>query len=98
MPEKTSELKDLLVDELQDLLNAENQIVAALPKMVDAANNEKLKEAFGKHLVQTKGHVDRLKSALELLGESADSQPCKGMRGFWTKARRPSKTVRNSMN
>jgi Mn-containing catalase len=82
MTEKTSELKGLLVDQLQDLLNAENQIVGALPKMVDAADNAKLKEAFEKHLLQTKGHVNRLKSALELLGESADSKPCKGMRGL----------------
>jgi len=77
-----SELKELLVVELQDLLNAENQIVAALPKMVDAAHDSKLKEAFEKHLLQTKGQVDRLKSALQLLGESAESKPCKGMKGL----------------
>ena len=77
-----SELRELLVEELQDLLNAENQIVGALPKMVDAANNDKLKEAFEKHLLQTKGHVERLTSALQLLGESAQSKPCKGMKGL----------------
>ena len=77
-----SELKVLLVEELQDLLNAENQIVGALPKMVSAAHNSKLKEALEKHLVQTKGHVERLKSALQLLGESAESKPCKGMKGL----------------
>jgi Mn-containing catalase len=77
-----SELKELLVEELQDLLNAENQIVAALPKMVNAAHNNKLKEAFEKHLTQTKGQVERLSSALQLLGEAADSKPCKAMKGI----------------
>jgi ferritin-like metal-binding protein YciE len=77
-----SEMKSLLVDDLQDLLNAENQIVGALPKMVAAAHDAKLKEAFQKHLAQTQGQVERLKSALSLLGADADSKPCKGMKGL----------------
>ena len=77
-----SELKELLVDQLQDLLNAENQIVGALPKMVGAAHCNKLKTLFEKHLEQSERHVDRLKVSLELLGESADSKPCKGMQGI----------------
>ena len=75
-------LKELLVDELQDLLSAENQIAGALPKMVEAANNSKLKESFQKHLDQTQNHVIRLKNALQLLGEDTKSQPCKGMKGI----------------
>jgi Mn-containing catalase len=82
MPEKTSGLKDLLADELQDLLSAENQLVAALPAMADAAHHPKLKEAFSKHLLQTKGHVDRLKNALQLLGESGEAKTCKAMKGL----------------
>ena len=66
-----AQLRELLVEELQDLLHAEGQLVAALPKMVEAAHNPKLKEAFDKHLIQTTGHVERLKKAFELLGEKA---------------------------
>jgi Mn-containing catalase len=77
-----TQLKELLVSELQDLLHAENQIVGALPKMVEAAHCDKLKGAFEKHLTQTEGQVERLKMALELLGEPADSKPCKGMQGI----------------
>lgn len=76
------ELKELLVEQLQDLLNAENQLVGALPKMAEAANASKLKEAFEKHLSQTEGHVERLKTALKLLGEDAGSKACKGMKGL----------------
>jgi Mn-containing catalase len=77
-----SELRELLVEELQDLLNAENQIVGALPKMVEAANDSTLKLTFGKHLTQTEGHVERVKMALQLLGEDTGSKPCKGMKGL----------------
>ncbi len=77
-----SELKQLLVEELQDLLNAENQIVGALPKMAEAANDSNLKTAFEKHLIQTQGQVQRLNTALELLGEDTDSKPCKAMKGL----------------
>jgi Mn-containing catalase len=77
-----SDLKELLVDQLQDLLNAENQIVGALPKMAEAAHDTKLKEAFEKHLTQTENHVKRLTLSLETLGESVESEPCKGMKGL----------------
>lgn len=75
-------LKELLIEELQDLLNAENQLVAALPKMAEAAHEPKLKEAFEKHLAQTEGHVQRLEEALDMLGGETDSKPCKAMKGL----------------
>lgn len=76
------QLKELLVEELQDLLHAESQLVAALPKMAQAAHNPKLRECFEKHLVQTQGQVERLKQAFELLGEKAEPKPCKAMKGL----------------
>ncbi len=82
MAQKVSGLKDLLVEQLQDLLSAENQLVAALPKMADAATEPKLQEAFIKHLQQTKGHVDRLKNSLQLLGGSGEGKTCKAMKGI----------------
>jgi Mn-containing catalase len=77
-----SQIKELLVEELQDLLHAETQLTAALPKMAQAANNPKLKEAFEKHLRQTEGHVQRLHQVFELLGEEAEPKPCKAMAGL----------------
>jgi Mn-containing catalase len=67
---------------MQDLLHAEGQLVKALPKMAKAAKNPKLKQAFEKHLEETRGHVDRLKQAFELLGERAKAKPCKAMQGL----------------
>ncbi len=76
------QVRELLVEELQDLLHAEGQLVAALPKMANAAHHPKIKEAFEKHLAQTRGHVERLKKAFELLGEKAEPKPCKAMMGL----------------
>jgi ferritin-like metal-binding protein YciE len=50
-------LQNLLIAEMQDLLHAEGQLVKALPKMAKAAHEPKLKQAFEKHLEETKGHV-----------------------------------------
>src|SRR5687767_2418794 len=54
-------LEELLVDTLRDLLNAEGQLVKALPKLAEAANSDALAQAFQTHLEETKGHVERLK-------------------------------------
>jgi Mn-containing catalase len=73
---------DVLSDNLRDMLHAENQLLKALPKMADAARSLQLKTAFETHLLETETHVERLKSALELLGETSRSKPCKGMMGL----------------
>jgi len=77
-----SQLKELLVEQLQDLLHAEDQLTGALPKMAQAAHHPKLKEAFEKHLVQTQGHVERLRSVFQMLGEEAEPRPCRAMIGL----------------
>jgi Mn-containing catalase len=76
------QLKELLVEELQDLFHAETQLVGALPKMADAAQHPRLQEAFIKHLHQTETHVERLRKVFDLLGEKAQPKPCKAMKGL----------------
>jgi Mn-containing catalase len=77
-----SQIKELLIDQLQDLLHAETQLTGALPKMAEAANHPKLKEAFEKHLIQTQNQVERLKQVFAMLGEKAEPKPCKAMMGL----------------
>lgn len=77
-----SQLKELLVEELQDLLHAETQLTKAIPKMAEAARNPKLRETFEKHLLQTENHVERLTQVFELLGEKSQAKPCKAMEGL----------------
>jgi ferritin-like metal-binding protein YciE len=75
-------LKDLLIDELKDLYDAETQLVKALPKMAKAASSDELKAGFSEHLEQTKGHVERLERALEILDASPKGKTCKAMKGL----------------
>ncbi len=77
-----SQLKELLVEGLQDLLHSEMQLTKALPEMAAAAHNPKLREAFQKHLEQTQKHVARLEEVFELLGEEAQPKACKAMQGL----------------
>ena len=80
MPEQ--DLRELYIDELKDLYNAENQLVKALPKMAKAATSDELRSGFEEHLEQTKGHVQRLEQIFEMLGESPKGKKCKGMEGL----------------
>src|ERR1700734_173944 len=75
-------LKDLYIDELKDLYSAENQLVKALPKMGKAATSPDLRAGFEEHLEQTKGHVQRLETIFEQLGQSPKGKKCKGMEGL----------------
>ncbi len=72
----------LLVDELQDLLFAENHLVKALPKMAKAAKNPALKAGFTTHLAATRRHVTRLAQALKLLGLPPKGKTCHAMLGL----------------
>jgi ferritin-like metal-binding protein YciE len=78
----SSSFQELYVKELQDIYDAENQLVKALPKMAEAASSDELRTAFEEHLGQTKGHVQRLEQIFEKLGEKAKGQKCKGMEGL----------------
>jgi ferritin-like metal-binding protein YciE len=79
---KTETLRELMIDELQDLHSAEQQIVKALPKLVKAAHNPSLKRAFEHHLEETKNHVTRLDNIFKRLGESPKGKTCEGMKGL----------------
>ena len=79
---KLETLRDLYVEQLNDLYSAENQLVQALPKMAKAASNTQLQNAFQSHLTQTKEHVRRLEQIFSQLGVKPKNQTCKGMEGL----------------
>lgn len=59
---KIIDLKDLLKHEILDLYSAEEQIIDALPEMIESANDARLKESLSNHLNVSKTHKDRLDS------------------------------------
>ena len=75
-------LRELYIDELKDIYNAETQLVKALPKMAKAATSQELRQGFEEHLEQTKGHVQRLEQIFEKLEKSPKGKKCKGMEGL----------------
>ncbi len=75
-------LNALFLNELKDVLNAEKQILTALPKMAKAAESQELATAFTDHLEETEGHVARLEQIFGLLNETARGKKCKGMEGL----------------
>jgi ferritin-like metal-binding protein YciE len=79
---KLDTLQKLYTNELRDLYNAENQLLKALPKMAKAASSEELKNAFEKHLEQTKSHVERLEQVFQELDEKPKGKTCHAMKGL----------------
>ena len=79
---KLESVKDLLIAELRDLHNAEEQLVEALPKMAEAASSTELRNAFNRHLEETRKHVTRLDGAFKTLGEKASGETCEAMKGL----------------
>jgi ferritin-like metal-binding protein YciE len=75
-------LKDVLQEQLEDLHSAEEQLVRALPKMAQAANNDELRDAFQVHLEETRGHLKRVDEALGEIGVSTPTEECKAMKGL----------------
>ncbi len=84
---KLESLKDLYLEELKDIYDAENQILKALPKMAKAASSESLREAFQEHEDVTKGQVDRLDQIFDRLGARAKGKKCKAMEGLVAEAK-----------
>jgi ferritin-like metal-binding protein YciE len=67
---------------LEDLYDAEKQIIAALPKMAEAASSEELATAFREHLEQTKEQVKRLDKVFKTVGAKPGGKTCEGMQGL----------------
>lgn len=81
-PMSTESLKELLIEELKDIYDAEKQLVKALPKMAKASFDEELKAGFTAHLEETKEHVARLERVFKLLDEPAKGKTCPAMKGL----------------
>ena len=75
-------LKDLFLDELADMYDAEKRIVKALPKMAKAATCEDLKAAILSHLKETEGHVTKLEQVFQAFDEKAKGKTCEATVGL----------------
>ena len=75
-------LQDLYLHELKDLYSAEKQILRALPKMAKHAASPELRQAFEKHLQESRIHAERLEQIFERHGKATRGAKCKGIEGI----------------
>jgi ferritin-like metal-binding protein YciE len=73
--DKMKDLKDLLKHEVMDLYSAEEQIIDALPKMIEKAKDPALKKALQEHLKVTRTQKTRLDKVQQLLREKGEAAP-----------------------
>lgn len=79
-------LKDLFLEELADMYDAEKRIVKALPKLAKTATNDDLKEAIQAHLKETEGHVTKLEQVFQSFEEKPKSKTCEATVGLLKEA------------
>src|ERR1043165_1069572 len=83
--ENLANLRELYINQLQMLVSTEEQIIDALPKMVEKATDPALKEALNTHLQETRAQLSRVQQILNKTGE-AKSMKCKALAGLVTEA------------
>jgi ferritin-like metal-binding protein YciE len=79
---KFETMEDLFLGEIQDLYDAEQRLVKALPGMAEAATSAELRRAFEKHLAETVGHVSRLEQIFAQIGKDPKATTCDAMKGL----------------
>ncbi|HYL12667.1 MAG TPA: ferritin-like domain-containing protein [Terriglobales bacterium] len=79
---KANSLRELYVEQLRDLYDAEHQIIKALPKMIGEVSSEQLRNALSEHLEITRQQAQRLERIFENMGQKSKSEKCKGMEGL----------------
>jgi ferritin-like metal-binding protein YciE len=77
-------LDDLFDHGLRDIYYAENQILKALPKLIEAATNPQLKKGLKDHLKETEGHVSRIEQIFAMREEKPKGTKCPGINGLLT--------------
>lgn len=85
--DKPNTLHHLFEDCLQDIYDAEQQLVDTLPEMAEAVESEELREAFLNHLEETKEEVDRIETIFSRLNIDKGNRTCEAMQGLIEEAR-----------
>ncbi len=86
-------MNDLFVHTLKDIYYAENQIVKALPDMIDKATDAGLKQGFQAHLGETKNHIQRLEQVFKMHGVKVEGVDCPAIDGILKEAKEVSGDV-----
>lgn len=75
-------LRELFQEQIQDLYSGENQIIDALPRMIEKARDAELRTALEDHLKETKTQKQRLEQIARAQDFDPDGDKCVGMEGI----------------
>jgi ferritin-like metal-binding protein YciE len=75
-------MDDMLLHGLQDIYYAEQQIIKALPKMIDQATNRDLVQGLKNHLDETYKQIERLDQVFKRLGKNPSGTDCPAIDGL----------------
>lgn len=82
-----STLKDLYIDQLQDLYSANRQALQATRELAEAANSGQLRTALEAGAEGIEQGMDQLKSLIEKHEANPRGEHCRGMEGLVAEAR-----------
>jgi len=94
-----SDMKELLIHELGDLLYAEQLILKMLGTLTREVNSPEVKARVEEHAGETEQQIERLRRAFEAIGEKAKAEKCDAAVGLkaehdsFKKDEKPSKPV-----
>jgi len=75
-------LRKLFVDELKEMLDAEEIMVKNFSKWVKVVDSPHLKQSLQGHIKESKGHISRLKQLFRKLKLIAHKKHCSAIRGL----------------
>ncbi len=79
---KDQDLRQLFIEELEDMYSCEHQIINALPEMIKLASLADLKDAFKSHLEETKHQAKRLERIFSLMKLKPEEKTCEATKGL----------------
>ncbi|HEV2456591.1 MAG TPA: ferritin-like domain-containing protein [Verrucomicrobiae bacterium] len=77
-----STLREAFIETLKDTYDAEHQILKALPKVIENAEADELRDALESHLEETQEHAKRLEQVFQMFDQTPKRKKCKGMEGL----------------
>jgi ferritin-like metal-binding protein YciE len=72
----------LYIDDLNGLYDCENQLLKALPLLIQCVSSLGLRKGFTQHLEETKTHLERLDQLFDDMGGRPKMRKCKAMRAI----------------
>jgi ferritin-like metal-binding protein YciE len=83
---KTDTLQDLYLKELRDLYGTEQQLAHWLPKIMEKADSQELRQALSDHVKEVRGQATRLEKIFQNRGEKPAAKAGKALEGILKEA------------